>query len=140
MGKIMAFSKSSIVKYSGFMMGIAITAVVVFMFTFEAAADIMKSLLAALAVSGLAGGLALIPVFYAVSYKPDLTQTLSLAAGAIRLLLTITGCVTLCFLANINFLWFFGWTAVFYIVILVIEIRVALAAMDLNKTNKAAQA
>jgi hypothetical protein len=136
----MAFSKSSIIKCSGFMMAIALTATVVFMLTFEAAADTVKGFLAAIAVSSFAGGLALIPVFYAVSYKPDLIQIFSLAAGAIRLLLTIAGSVTICLLVNINFLWFFGWIAIFYLVILVIEIRIALAAMDLNKIKGAAQA
>jgi hypothetical protein len=136
----MAFSKLSIIKYSGFMMVIALTATAVFMLTLEAAADTVKGFLAASAVSSFAGGLALIPVFYAVSYKPSLTQILSLAAGAIRLLLTIAGSATICLLVNINFLWFFVWIAFFYLVILVIEIRVALAAMDLNKINRAAQA
>jgi len=121
-------------------MVIAITAAVAFTITFQTAAYAVKGFLGALAVSGFAGGLALIPIFYAVSHKPDLTQILSLAAGGIRLLLTIAGIVTICLLVNINFLWFFGWTAVFYLVILVIEIRVALAAMDLNKINGAAQA
>ncbi|MGA2094284.1 MAG: hypothetical protein ABSH16_12910 [Sedimentisphaerales bacterium] len=136
----MAFSKSTIIKWSGLLMVIAITAAVAFTITFQTAAYAVKGFLGALAVSGFAGGLALIPIFYAVSHKPDLTQILSLAAGGIRLLLTIAGIVTICLLVNINFLWFFGWTAVFYLVILVIEIRVALAAMDLNKINGAAQA
>jgi hypothetical protein len=135
----MAFSKSTIFKWSGLLMVIAITAAVAFMITFQTATYAVKGFLGALAVSGFAGGLALIPILYAVSHKPDLTQVLSLAAGGIRLLLTIAGIVTICLLVNINFLWFFGWTAVFYLVILVIEIRVALAAMDLNKINGAAQ-
>ena len=121
-------------------MFIAVTAFVVFMLTLEVAAAPVKGFLGALAVSGLAGGLALIPVFYAFFYNPNLTQILSLAAGAFRLLLTLAGSVTICLLVNINLLWFFGWIAFFYLVILVIEIHVALAAMDLNKINRAAQA
>jgi hypothetical protein len=136
----MAFSKSSIIKCSGFMLVIAAMAYVLFMLTYEAASDAVKGFIAATAVSGLAGGLALLPVFYAASYNPSSIQTLSLAAGAIRLLLTIAGSVTVCILVNVNFLWFFGWIAFFYLVILVIEICVALAAMDLNKINGAAHA
>jgi hypothetical protein len=135
----MTFSKSSIIKCSGVLIVIALTAVATLV-CFPTDSDAVKGLLGAITISGFAGGVALVPIFYAASLRPNLIQMLSLAAGGIRLLLTIAGSAAVCLLININFLWFFGWTAFFYMVILVIEIRIALAAMDLNKINGIAQA
>jgi len=139
MDKTMAFSKSSIIKCSGVLIVIALAAAAT-LICFPKTTDAVKGLFGAITISGFAGGLALVPIFYAASLKPNLIQTFSLAAGGIRLLLTIAGSTAVCFLININFLWFFGWTAFLYLVILVIEIRIALAAMDLNKINGAEQA
>jgi hypothetical protein len=138
MDKTMTFSKSSIIKCSGVLIVIALAAVVT-LICFPTVTDSVKGLLGAIIISGLAGGLALVPIFYAASQRPNLIQMFSLAAGGIRLLLTIVGSAAICLLINIHLLWFFGWTAFFYLVILVIEIRVALAAMDLNKINGAEQ-
>jgi len=134
----MAFSKSSIIKCSGLLIVFALAAAAA-LICFPTVTDAVKGLLGAIMISGLAGGLAMVPIFYAASQRPNLIEILALAAGGIRLLLTIAGSAAICLLVSINFLWFFGWTVFFYLVILVIEIRVALAAMDLNKINGAEQ-
>ena len=134
----MAFSKLSIIRCSEVLIVIALAATAM-LICFPTVADTAKGFLGAITISGLAGGLALVPIFYAASQRPYLIQILALAAGGIRLLLTIAGSTAICLLVNINLLWFFGWTAFFYLVVLVIEIRIALAAMDLNKINGAEQ-
>jgi hypothetical protein len=134
----MTFSKSFIIKCSGVLIVIALASAAT-LICLPTAADAVKGLLGALTINGVAGGLALVPIFYAASLRPDLIQILSLAAGGIRLLLTIAGSAAICLFVNINYLWFFGWTAVFYLVILVGEIRIALAAMDVTRPSWSCQ-
>jgi hypothetical protein len=125
----MAFSKSTIIKWAGSLMVIAAAAATAFA-TGLPSTDAVKGCLGAITVCGFAGCVALIPIFYAVSRRPDLTQILSIAATGIRLLLTFAGSVTICLFASVNVLWFIGWIAVFYLVILVIEVRIAIGAAD----------
>jgi hypothetical protein len=131
----MNFSKSSLIKWSGIMLAVALIAAVTLVLYLQTAHDAIKGLLGAIAISGFAGGAALIPILYAVSQKPSLTQMLSLAAGGIRLLFTFVGSVIICFLINVNILWLIGWTAIFYLMVLVMEIRIAICVMDLNKVG-----
>ena len=60
---------------------------------------------------------------------------LSLAAGGIRLLFTFVGSIIICFLINVNILWLIGWTAIFYLMVLVMEILIAIRVTDLNKVG-----
>lgn len=90
--------------------------------------------LASLAVCCFAGGIALFPIFYAAACKPGLMPVLTLVAGGIRLLLTISGIVAICILVKINTLWLIGWTALFYLLVLAAEIRIAVKVMDYYKT------
>jgi hypothetical protein len=128
----MTFTKSEIMKWSAAMMFISLIAAASLAAGKAAAPDVMKGCLAALAVCGFAGCIALLPIFYSMGRKTDWILLLALAAGVIRLLLTIVGCVILCALVTVNVLWFIGWTAIFYLMVLILEIRIAIRAISYN--------
>jgi hypothetical protein len=84
--------------------------------------DSAKGCLWAILVSGVAGCGGLVPVIYALIYRPALLAILVLAAGMIRLLLMAVGTAILILLVNVNVLWFLIWLGLFYAAILVSEV------------------
>jgi hypothetical protein len=83
----------------------------------------MSSCLAALIVSCVAGGGGLFPIFYAAAYRPGMLSVSALAATVIRLLLMIAGSAIVIIFVKVNILWFVVWIGMFYLVVLVLEIR-----------------
>lgn len=84
--------------------------------------DSAKGCLWAILVGGVAGCGGLVPVIYALTYRPALLAILVMAAGVIRLLLMAVGTAILILLVKVNVLWFVIWLGLFYAAMLVSEV------------------
>lgn len=78
----------------------------------------------AVLVSGIAVCGSVIPLVYAHLSRVPLSTVTVLAAGAIRLLIMFGGVAIIIFFIKPDILWFTAWTALFYLVILIIEVWV----------------
>ncbi len=126
-------SKSIQIRWAGLFSVLAIVAMA-FAVSFCAGKDAVKGCMAAITVSGLGGCIALILIAYAAAYRPGHLTILALAAGTVRLLLMLVGSAIILLFTKVNILWFVVWIGVFYLVLLVFEIRVAIGAVNGNKS------
>jgi len=93
-----------------------------FAVSFLSGKEAVKSCLAAVTVSGIAGGIAMLPIIYAVAYKPALLTVLGLATGTLRLLLMLAGSIIIILFVKVSVLWFVVWIGVFYSAMLILEV------------------
>lgn len=126
-------SKSIQIKWTELLIIVAVVAAA-FAVSSVAGKEAVKSCLVAITVSGLAGSTALILIAYAAAYRPSHLAVLTLAAGIVRLLLMAVGSVIIVFFVRVSILWFVVWIGVFYLVMLVFEMRIAVQAVNRNES------
>jgi len=68
---------------------------------------------------------AFVPILYCLLYRPAVLATGILAAGVIRLLLTIAGAGIILLLVNVDVLWFAVWLGLFYLTLVATEVYFA---------------
>jgi len=126
-------SKSIQIKWTELLI-IAAVITAAFAVSFVAGKEAVKSCLVAITISGLAGSTALILIAYAATYRPSHLAVLALAAGIVRLLLMAAGSIIIVFFVRVSILWFVVWIGVFYLVMLVFEMRIAVQAVNRNES------
>jgi hypothetical protein len=97
--------------------------------------DVIRGCLWAAAVMAPAALAGLAVIYYAASRR-DAMSAAALFAGAIRLLLSVAGSVTiLCFVA-VPVVWFVAWLGLFYFVMLVAEVYFAISRANREKEQR----
>ncbi|MGA2172094.1 MAG: hypothetical protein ABSG82_03650 [Sedimentisphaerales bacterium] len=120
---MIAFPKPRVIGPVATLVAVVAVALTVSLLSGEQA---IKSCLAAIVVSGLAGCGGLIPIIYAAAHKPALLTIFVLAATVIRLLLMVMGSIIIILFAKVSVLWFAVWIGIFYLVMLSLEIYFAI--------------
>jgi hypothetical protein len=98
--------------------------------SFLSGQDAVNGCLWAILVSAVAGIGGFIPFILAgLSRKPASIEAV-IGASAIRLLLVLAGLVIIIFFTKVNLMWFALWMGLFYIVILVAEVYIAIRIVN----------
>lgn len=93
------------------------------------AASGCRAAIIASSISSLCG---LVPVMYALNYKPDYAGIAALASTIIRLVLVLIVTAVVLFVLKINAMWYLGWLGLFYIALLVVESLYVVSRMKLQ--------
>jgi len=94
--------------------------------------EALKGCFWAVVVATIAGGIGFFPVVCSVSNNSSLQANTILLAGVIRLLFMLGGTAAVVYFMKIDILWFIEWLGLFYVIMLVVEIRFAVRKINDN--------
>jgi uncharacterized membrane protein len=98
--------------------------------SFLSGQDAVNGCLWAMLVSAIAGLGGFVPFILARLAKKPASIEAVLSSSAIRLLLVLAGLVIILFLTKVNVTWFALWMGIFYVVILVAEVYIAIRTVN----------